>query len=355
MSWRAILCADWAVNPRKREVYVARVAERMVDRLPGAEWTLPALLQAAGQASPSGATLVGIDVPLGVPRGLARAAEHPPAPGTFLDWLVEISKTADFFSTCPDPSLWSPLRPFFSVPAGEGGRSRWFASLRSQGVHPLRQVDAATNAKSLFILSGIPGTVGSGARSAWRELTSLLQEADRAVVWPFDGSLEGLRAQGRTVLAEIYPRAAYALALDPRPPAGRARLALAKTDPSCRAAAIRALHGQPWVQAYGVRLLDLDRAEGNEDAFDAMMSAAGLLRCVLEDTPLGSTTDPFEGGILGLDSLNLNLAERTLSWERDPTPSTPRRAPAARVPRDEPEFPCPIEDCQTVFRGTRGG
>jgi hypothetical protein len=208
----------------------------------------------------------------------------------------------------------------------------------------------------VFIVSGIPGTVGSAARSVWQELVALRQGPDRVLVWPFDGPLERLQAHPGTVLAEIYPRAAYALALDPRPPAHRARLALAKTDHSCRVAALRALKDQPWIREQGVRLQDLHRAELNEDAFDALMSAAGLMRCLLEDTPLGSTTDPFEGGILGLDSLNLTLAERTMAWTRDPLkPPLPHAQTPDRVRRDARQFPCPIAGCHTVFRGTRGG
>lgn len=48
-------------------------------------------------------------------------------------------------------------------------------------------------------------------------------------------------------------------------------------------------------------LQDLERAEANEDDFDACMTVAALLRLVLEKKPLASSKliDPIsEGGIL---------------------------------------------------------
>ena len=68
-----------------------------------------------------------------------------------------------------------------------------------------------------------------------------------------------------------------------------------------------------WVRQHGVVLGGLDWARRREDGFDALLSAAALLRCVLEGTPLDSAgTHPMEGGILGTESLNLKLRERRL-------------------------------------------
>lgn len=103
----------------------------------------------------------------------------------------------------------------------------------------------------------------------------------------------------------------------------------------------RAVEGEPWSplrpfcripRGTGTRnlLFDAMRARGVEplracdtrtaakslfilSGIRALLSAAALLRCVLERTPLGwSGADPFEGGILALDSLNLALPEQAL-------------------------------------------
>ena len=42
----------------------------------------------------------------------------------------------------------------------------------------------------------------------------------------------------------------------------------------------------PWVVANGVDLGDLGPTRTNEDDFDAHLTAAAVLRCVLEGTPL---------------------------------------------------------------------
>ena len=80
----------------------------------------------------------------------------------------------------------------------------------------------------------------------------------------------------------MYPRAAYATALLDAPPTSRAPLVVAKTDAGVRREAIAALRSAHWVRSLGVELRDLAQAEANEDDFDACVTAAALLRCVLE-------------------------------------------------------------------------
>jgi len=321
-----IVCADWSQEPRHRDAYVADVDRRTVSRLGVEPLTLPSLLRGARErhAAP---TIVGIDAPLGAPRSLldaTRAALDVPPTATFPQWLARLSRLPQFFDPVNEPAAWSPLRPFFRVSKGPDGLGRWFRAMRSHGVEPYRLVDKAASAKSAFILSGIPGSVGSSVRDVWRSLAEILGGGDGGPrVWPFDPR-EPEDATAGVVLAEIYPRALYAPALLSEAPGARSRLSVAKTDPGCRRAAIECLLDHDWVRRHGVTFADADPDSLTEDACDALLSAAGALRCVLEGTPLGGKgADPFEGGILGLESVDLSRPERTFRWKDYDEPEAP--------------------------------
>jgi hypothetical protein len=104
---------------------------------------------------------------------------------------------------------------------------------------------------------------------------------------------------------------------------GRPRLFIAKTNGDVRRSTIRQLRAANWVRREGVVLQDLTNAEGNEDDFDACMTAAALLRCVLEDVPLygSSLNSPdAEGGILATGSLNFGLKEQTFRSDQPAAP-----------------------------------
>ena len=84
----------------------------------------------------------------------------------------------------------------------------------------------------------------------------------------------------------------------------------------------------PWLAKRGVRLSDQGRAIENEDDFNAMMTAAALLRVVLEGLPVSdpSLDDPVaEGGILCTGTLDFGLNSRT---------SEPLASPRDRVRED---------------------
>lgn len=345
----AIICADWSKDSTRRAAYVAEVAARVVKRLGSGPFTLKSLVDAASAHSRDGSVLVGVDAPLGAPRSLLAATHRDlglPPTATFIDWVTKASAWPNFFARAVEGEEWSPLRPFFRVTPGADARNRMFRAMRERGVEPLRDVDTVTAAKSPFILSGIPGSVGSSVADLWPALSGIL--ANRSVgvrCWPFDQAQPETGAAG-VVLAEIYPRALYASALASEPPPLRARLSIAKGDPKCRRAAIDSLLAQDWVQQNGVRFEDVEPGTTSEDSFDALLSAAGLLRCVLEGTPLGwSGSDIFEGGILGLDSLNLSLPERTFRCGSDDTrASQTSRRPEISDKGDSPFLQRPTAD-----------
>jgi hypothetical protein len=101
MAPARIVCADWSADHRRREVYIAHVSTRAIGRLspPSGGWTVRTLVQAASTEPPDGSTLVGIDVPLGVPASLADALGLA-AGATFLDLLGHVAAIPGFFESC---------------------------------------------------------------------------------------------------------------------------------------------------------------------------------------------------------------------------------------------------------------
>lgn len=409
----AVICADWGKEQNKRAVFVADVAARTVRRIDRTGWSIAALLEAALPWRECGSVLITVDAPLGVPASYLRAASgHLPwgCPRTFPEFLKCVSADPGYLSNIVTSDAWAVERPFFAVPGGDGGLTSFLNAAKRTGVDLYRVIDRFTKAKPVFVKSGIPGSVGSAACALWKELGRCLTVGCEFKLWPFDGDLESLLQNNQIALGEIYPRAAYATALLDDPPASRAPLTVAKTAAPAREAAIRVLLTSNWIRAHDVVVQDVDAAVYNEDDFDACITAAALLRCLLEDTPLSTprlTDEIAEGGILGTGAINLDLSERTFRWQLGPTADieasgssirnrpryegTAQREPIEQTQEDHPvrsradaalaarlavlgiagqtprdngsrrtqhlsdQFPCPIPGCDKVFQGSRGG
>ncbi len=322
----AVLCADWGKDPSKRAVYVADVAMRCVYRLASEEWSFAAVLVEARGLADKGPVLATFDVPFGLPASYLAAWRRAT---TFLDFLPQACALPDFFSVTSVATDWSVNRPFFSVPSGDGGLRSYETAAAEKGVGLYRAIDRRTGAKSLFVKSGIPGTVGHATSALWRELGPQLTMQRAFRVWPLEGDLDKLLGSAPIVIGEIYPRAAYATALLDVPVDARSRLALAKTERAIRMDAIQALEQAEWIWRLRVVLNDLAHARENEDDFDACLTAAALLRCVLDGLPLYAPLDSpkVEGGILGTGSVNLNLRERTFRGSQCAEPRPVSRTP----------------------------
>ncbi len=354
----AILCADWSKDVRKRAVYAADVGRRLVYRLnSGAGWSVGAVLEQAKRWLSSGPVLVAFDAPLGVPESYLAVAAPVLGLGEnvgFLDFLRQACLLPGFFTPTAAAKEWRVERPFFPVPAGRGGLTSYKNSAEAQGVDLWRKIDKTTKAKTAFATSGIPGSVGCAACSLWCEIGILLRNNPSFRVWPFEGDFETLLQAGTITIGETYPRAAYATALIEGPVKSRAPLSLAKTNAGVRAAAVEALAGSEWVRAQGVRIEGLDEARGNEDDFDACVTAAALLRCELEGLRFFSpgATDRIEGGILGSGSMNLALPER-------PWRVSLRDGRSAKVVAHRPDtstfLRCPIAGCSKGYANVRSG
>jgi hypothetical protein len=177
-------------------------------------------------------------------------------------------------------------------------------------------------------------------------------------------------------MAELYPALAYAVALRPELPARRLRVA--KTRCAQRDAALRRLGEASWVAKHSVMISDRDLALESEDDFDALLSAAALLRCVLDGVPLDEPDhdDPVaEGGILltaavDFSTISQNLVVSPRAGDTHPlVPSAQaelsRGTPTAMRPADGSgggarsppagHLLCPIPGCGKAFRRGRLG
>lgn len=358
----AIFCADWAKEQRKRAVFVADVNTRKVSRVGHADWSVARLLEFAQPWTEKGPVLVTFDAPLGVPASYFEAALRSPlwgGPQTFLELLRCAWLDPGYLDTTVSAEEWTVERPFFNVPAGEGGLRSYIRAAEMVGVDLYRQIDRLTKAKSVFVKSGIPGTVGSGACALWKELGRCLTRQRSFAVWPFDGDWEWLLVQHKIVLGEIYPRIAYATALLNAPPLLRPPLSVAKTNGAVRGAAIQALLASDWIEEHNVIFQDLDAAAGSEDDFDACITAAALLRCLLDGTPVASVRmadEVAEGGILGAAAINLDLPERIFRPEIGSCSEVIEGyLPTRRNKQAAKQYRCPIPACNKMFIESRGG
>ncbi len=363
-----LLCADWSKEQKGRALFVADVRKREVRRVRLLPLTIDAALACAREFAKEGNVLLSFDVPLGLPRSFfsaIRKVQGWEASSSFTSFLPIAVRTPTFFVSATDASRWSLNQPFFTVQSGTGGKTAFELAAAQIGVQLRRGIEARTGGNPVFITAGIPGSVGSGAINAWIGLANLLPRTRDFKVWPFEGSLPELFASGRIVVAENYPRAIYATALSDFPAAHRSRMKVSKTRAETRREAIECLLGRPWIADNLVAVRDTDDALEDENQFDALVTAAGLLRLVLEGQPLSSPTfeDPVaEGGILGTGTTNFDLPEidfGPVGGIRSERPLTAHRELRATKPTPYAmpglSYPCPIPGCRKVFNGSRGG
>lgn len=299
-----ILSADWAKDFGKRAVWAADVDARTIGRVPPRDgWTLASLLDEA-ERRVRRPVLVALDLVLGVPSayfdrrvdvaGWKRSSN-------FVDWLPRAARSEGFFETVSNVREWSIARPFFSVPGGEGALRSF---VQAAGFDLLRDVDRQCRGNPVFAVSGIPGSVGSASRALWRELAPMLESKRAFRVWPFEGELNRLLREAPIIVAEMYPRIAYAIAVAPELPA-RPEVPRKKSERSVREEWVSRLLAAPWIRRFDVGIPDEAAALSSEDDFDSLFTAAALLRCLVENVPLASVVvdGRAEGGILGTDAV----------------------------------------------------
>ena len=360
------ISADWSKESTKRSVYVADIDKRSIRKASTTKfWNLKALLELANTLRESGGpVLIGVDVVLGVSNGywsmvLEKSGRHQPK--NFVHWLRNLDPDSNFFNTNDDPSKWHVDEPWFTVPSGKGGLKS-FKEKVSDGF--LRRIERKTGAKPLFAVSGIPGVVGAGTRSFWCELIPTLNCDREFTIWPFENNPSNLLHQDGVALCETYPSIAYATALVDKLPT--CKLKVSKTNQQQRKEACERLMTANWVTRNHIDLGALDALIENEDDFDAHLTAAAVMRCVVERRPLTSQDwiDAIaEGSMLLVGTVDPTLKGRILTTRSQIKCSsisssmhdvdTRIYGPSTKSSRNI--YFCPIPGCSKRFCGSRRG
>ena len=340
-----IIAVDWGKDAKKRSAYRAELSTRRISRLPF-DGSLLHLIESASSLKPP--VLIGIDAAIGFPDTSWQRLSKTGAcqSGNFIDFLLSACLPADFFDPVAKPEDWSPEHPFIRPPPGSWSLKA-FDEASKGGFY--RQIDSRLNGNPIFVTSGIPGSVGSGTRALWQELIAI-GTSSKFRVWPFHGSLDVLLNAEAPVIAEMYPKACYGITLAKTLPAPL--LSLAKTRHGSRQDALTRLQDSDWVASSQIMLQDLDAALSNEDDFDALFSAAALLRMVIENSPLECPEDAsltVEGSVLGAASLTTSAIRLN---SPPPKPSARAATKSTRLPK---AYPCPIPGCHHVFHNSRSG
>lgn len=201
---------DWSLQPGKRWMCVATpVACGWQVHAPepvGDTATLFARLRA--RTAGRGAILVGFDFPIGLPARYGQATGL----GSYRDALRAFGRGCweDWYSVCAEPDEISLHRPFYPMRPGGTTRAHLVDGLGLGPEALLRRCDRATPTRpaacSVFWTLG-GNQVGKAAITGWREVVR--PHLDHVAIWPFDGTLPELLADGGVVLAETYPGDAY--------------------------------------------------------------------------------------------------------------------------------------------------
>lgn len=357
--------ADWSKHPKKRSVYVANIENRSIWKDSTTEfWNFKALLDLANNLRENGPVLIGVDVVLGVSKGywemvLEKSGRHQPK--NFVHWLRNLDPNSDFFNTNDDPSKWHVDRPWFTVPRGKGGLKS-FTEKVSDGLR--RRIDRETVAKPVFAVSGIPGVVGAGTRCFWKELIPTLTCDREFTIWPFEINPSNLLQHDGIVLCETYPGIAYATALVDKLPT--CKLIVSKTKQEGREKVCELLAKAKWVERNHIDLGAPDALIKNEDDFDAHITAAAVMRCVVERKHLisqdwidviaegsmllvGAVDPTLKGRFLTTRSQNYRSSRTSSTHDADTRINGPSTKSSWNI------YNCPISGCSKSFYGSRSG
>jgi hypothetical protein len=301
--------ADWSTDPRKRWVTIARR---------GADcWRAEAPVPVGDPAAMAAALVaegvpvaIGLDLPLGVPRGFAAGQTE----AGFVDFLRGLATRPDFFAVAATLDQVSRDRPFYPA-RGVKGMTR-LSHAQALGLGDARGLSRLCDRATAERPAGAPvfwtlgaNQSGKAAIAAWRDwLAPGLAAGAPYAIWPFEGGLHALLARGRAVLAEVYPAEALrhcglVLRGSKRVRADRAALA----DALLGAIAARRVEPCPALRAMVDDGFGAD-APG-EDRFDSVIGLLGLVG-VLDGTrpdfvPQDDAVRSWEGWVLGQTALPL--------------------------------------------------
>ena len=306
--------ADWSVDAGKRWMTVAGAAagDRLTLFAPvpvGDVATLPARLR--GMAA-GGSAVLGLDLPLGLPRAYAAGLDA----ADFLAFLRDLARRPEFFRVCAALSEISRDRPFYPM-RGVRGMTRvgHATALGLDGSAALsRRCDRATADRPagapLFWTLGANQT-GKAALAAWRDcLIPALTGPDPPLLWPFDGDLHKLLRPGALAVAETYPAEAMRHLGVRLAGSKRGQAHCAGAGPALLAAMAR-LDAEP-DDAMRRAVADGFGADAaGEDRFDCVLGVLCVINVLRRHRPDGIPVDPWadpwlrrwEGWVLGQTGL----------------------------------------------------
>ncbi|MBR0651445.1 hypothetical protein GXW78_17375 [Roseomonas terrae] len=299
--------ADWSTDPRKRWVSIARRGSRgwrAEEPVPvGDPAALVAALLAEGVP-----VAMGLDLPLGVPRGFAEGRRE----AGFIDFLRGRAGDGGFFTVAATLDEVSRGRPFYPA-RGVKGMTR-AAHAEALGLGDARGLSRWCDRATAERPAGAPvfwtlgaNQSGKAAIAAWRDwLAPRLAAGAPYAVWPFAGALHGLLAPGRAVLAEVYPAEALrhcglVLRGSKRVRADRAAIG----EALLAAMALRGVTPAPALRDAARDGFGADAA--GEDRFDSVIGLLGLIGVLDGARPDFVPDDPaihaWEGWVLGQTAL----------------------------------------------------
>lgn len=303
--------ADWSIAPRKRWVVIAR------RRVRGWEVEAPRPVEEAASLAKvllaeDLPVALGLDLPLGVPRGYAALRSEPDFPS----FLAARAGDTRFFTVNATLATVGLDAPFYPARGLRGmTRAAHAAALGLTGPRALnRWCDAATAQRPpgapVFWTLGANQS-GKSAIAAWRDwLAPALAQGAPLDLWPFAGALHGRLRRGRLVLAEVYPAEVLrqlGLRLSGSKRAREARKAL---GPSL-AAAMAALRASPSPVLRDLLAEGFGADMAGEDRLDATLGALGLIAVLdghrPDHVPDDNWVRRWEGWVLGQTELPREL------------------------------------------------
>ncbi|WP_312862001.1 hypothetical protein [Muricoccus pecuniae] len=274
----------------------------------------PAVLT-AGLLAAGAPVVLGLDLPLGLPRAWAAGRPEPGFPA----FLRALRSDSPFLRVSEGLDTVSPDRPFYPARGLRGmTRAAHAAALGMEGPeHLSRLCDRATAERPagapLFWTLGANQT-GKAAIAAWRDwLAPSLAGGAPLRLWPFEGPLHGLLAPGHAVLAETYPAEAMRHLGLRLPGSKRAREARLGAAPALRAAMER-LGVLPSPASRDLIAAGFGADAAGEDRLDSLLGLLCVIAVLDGARPDFIPDDPWvtrwEGWVLGQTALPRPLPER---------------------------------------------
>jgi hypothetical protein len=308
--------ADWSVDARKRWIAVARreagVWHLAAPALVGEVATLLARLRADAAG---GAVALGLDLPIGLPRGYAAALPQK----DFMQFLATLGTRPDFFRVCATLAEVGTDRPFYPTRGIRGmTRAAHAAALGLDGAAALsRTCDRATAERPagapLFWTLGANQN-GKGAIAAWQTLLlPALASGGNVRLWPFEGALRSLLTPGAVALAETYPAEALRH-LGMKLKGSKRRQADRAAVSGQLAGAMAALAVLPDRGLQGAITDGFGGDAAGEDRFDCVLGVLCVVNVLAGNRPDTIPDDPWihrwEGWVLGQTALPVQKERR---------------------------------------------